>query len=294
MSNTKIKTVYLTGYLLLLLAACSGEEPVDVEGGEHTLEVEASISGSVASRTLGAINYEKSSFEEADVIKIGTSTDNLTTSGTSYTYKKDKSGTLRWLPTTVGDGLITTGTGDYYAAYNPVGFSEILADQTDVANYKKSNRLITAATAVSGNKVNFSFYPAASKITVTVEYTDDLHVGVSVQLIGKNLFGASTSGNVTLYPVTSTGKTHMYVAIVYPGVDKQYRIQVTSKATTGSLTTDDKYYPAETTSVTQSLKAGYNYIYNFTSSFGLILNNVSVEAFKPGSGNGTDDNWSAS
>lgn len=292
MSNTKIKTIYLAGYLLLLLAACSGEEPADVEGGEQTLEVEASISNSVASRALGAVNYEKSSFEANDVIKIGTLSDLI--SGTSYTYKKDESGALRWLPTTVGNGLITDGTGDYYAAYDPDDFAGILADQSKVDNYKNSNRLITKATSVSGNKVNFSFYPAASKITVTVEYTDDLHVGVSVMLIGSNLLGSSTSDNVTLYPVTSTGKTHMYVALVYPGTGKQYRIQVTSKATAGAGSNDDKYHPSKNSFETKNLEAGHNYIYNFTSSYGLILNSVSVEAFKPGAGNGTNDNWSAS
>lgn len=292
MSGLNIKTVYLAGYLLLLLAACSSEERLNTgEGEEHLLEIGASISEPVVSRALGAVNYEKSSFVENDIIKIGTSADNLSAGGTSYTYT-NKSGTLRWLPTDDVDGITTNGTGNYYASYDPVGYTGILADQSIDGNYQKSNRLITNATAVSGNKVNFSFYPAASKITVTVEYTDDDHVGVSVQLVGNSLYGASTSDPVTLYPVTSTGKKHVYVAIVYPGTNKEYRINVTSKATEGSEGVTITY-PKETAE-SRDLQAGHNYTYNFTSTFGLILNSVSVEGFQPGTGNGTDNNWGAS
>lgn len=294
MSGLNIKTVYLAGYLLLLLAACSSEERLNTgEGEEHLLEIGASISEPVVSRALGAVNYEKSSFVENDIIKIGTSADNLSTNGTSYTYT-NKSGTLRWLPTDGGDGITTNRTGNYYASYDPVGYTGILADQSIDGNYQKSNRLITNATAVSGNKVNFSFYPAASKITVTVEYTDDDHVGVSVQLVGNSLYGASTSDPVTLYPVTSTGKKHVYVAIVYPGTNKEYRINVTSKATEGSEGVTITYPKENLSAESRTLKAGYNYTYNFTSTFGLILNSVSVEDFKKGTGNGTDNNWGAS
>ncbi|KKB51510.1 MULTISPECIES: fimbrillin family protein [Parabacteroides] len=293
MSGLNIKTVYLAGYLLLSLAACSSEERLNTgEGEEHLLEIGASISEPVVSRALGAVNYEKSSFVENDIIKIGTSADNLSAGGTSYTYTNN-SGTLRWLPTGGGDGITTNGTGDYYASYDPKDYTGILANQSTVNAYQQSNRLITAATAVSGNKVNFSFYPAASKITVTVEYKDDLHVGESVQLVGNNLYGASTSDPVTLYPVTSTGKKHVYVAIVYPG-SKQYRIKVTSKATEASEGVAITFPKEDTSAESRTLQAGYNYTYNFTSTFGLILNSVSVEGFQPGTGNGTENNWGAS
>ena len=293
MSELNIKTVYLAGYLLLSLTACSSEERLNTGEGEgHLLEIGASISEPVTSRALGAVSYEKSSFVGNDIIKIGTSANNLSTNGISYTYK-NKSGTLRWLPTEGGDGITTNGTGSYYASYDPVGFSKILANQSTVDAYQKSNRLITDATSVSGTKVNFSFYPAASKITVTVEYQDALHVGVKVQLIGNNLCGTSTSDAVTLYSVTSTGKKHLYVAIVYPEVNKKYKIQVTSKATSTSSSLDLKTYPSSGEE-TRTLKAGCNYTYNFTSTFGLILNSVSVEDFKTGTGNGTGDNWGAS
>lgn len=296
MNKTNIKTIYLAGSLLLLLVACSSEEPVNNgEGARLPLEIGASISEPVVSRALGAVNYEKSSFAENDVIKIGTSATSLEASGTSYTYKKDVAQTLRWLPTNGGDGLTTTGSGYYYASYSPIGYIGILADQSATAavNYIKSNRLITDATPVSVNRINFSFSPAAAKVTVIVDYTDDVHVGVKVQLTGSDLTGASSSNPITFYPVTATGKTHMYVAIVYPGVSKQYKIAVTSKATASSGTEDTKTYPS-TGNVTQTLEAGHNYIYNFTSTFGLILNNVTVEAFKPGTGNGTGTDWGAS
>lgn len=293
MSGLNIKTVYLAGYLLLLLAACSSEERLNTgEGEEHLLEIGASISEPVVSRALGAVNYEKSSFVENDIIKIGTSAENLSTNGSSYTYK-DNSERLRWLPTGSGDGITTNGTGNYYASYDPKDYTGIQADQSTVNAYQQSNRLITNATAVSGNKVNFSFYPAASKITVTVEYNDDLHVGVSVQLVGNSLYGASTSDPVTLYPVTSTGKKHVYVAIVYPG-SKQYKIKVTSKATEGSEGVTITYPKEDTSAESRDLQAGHNYTYNFTSTFGLILNSVSVEGFQPGTGNGTENNWGAS
>lgn len=290
MSKSRIKIVSLTGYLLLLLVACSNEELRDNGGGQgQPLEIGASISDPVVSRaSLGAANYEKSSFIENDVIKIGTSADAL---NTSYTYKKDSSGTLRWLPTAGGDGLTSSGSGNYYASYDPDGYTKILADQSITGNYQKSNRLITAATAVSGNKVNFSFYPAASKITVTIEYSDDKHEGVTVKLTGNNWLETSSIGDVTLYPVTSTGKTHMYVAIVNPGEKNNYKIEVTSKAEAGSTENDVKTYDSSTST---TFVAGHNYIYNFTSTYGLILNGISVEGFQSGTGNGTDDNWSAS
>lgn len=89
MNKTNIKTIYLAGSLLLLLVTCSSEEPVNNgEGARLPLEIGASISEPVVSRALGAVNYEKSSFAENDVIKIGTSATSLETSGTSYTYKK--------------------------------------------------------------------------------------------------------------------------------------------------------------------------------------------------------------
>ena len=293
MSGLNIKTVYLAGYLLLSLTACSSEERLNTGEGEgHLLEIGASISEPVTSRALGAVSYEKSSFVKDDIIKIGTSANNLSTDGTSYTYK-DKSGTLRWLPTEGGDGITTNGTGSFYASYDPVGFSGILANQSTVEDYQKSNRLITNATSVSGNKVNFSFYPAASKITVTVEYQDALHVGKSVQLVGNNLYGESTSDPVILYPVTSIGKKHLYVAIIYPG-SKEYRIKVTSEATEGSGMVTVTYPKESSSAESHTFNPGYNYTYNFTSTFGLILNNVSVEDFKTGTENGTGDNWGAS
>lgn len=291
MSKSKIKTVYLTGYLLLSLVACSNEEPRGNGGAQgQPLEIGASISDPVVSRaSLGAANYEKSSFIENDVIKIGTSADAI---NTSYTYKKDSSGTLRWLPTAGGDGLTSSGSSNYYASYNPNDYTKILADQSITGNYQKSNRLITAATAVSGNKVNFSFYPAASKITVTIEYSDDQHEGVTVKLTGSNWLEASSTGSVTLYPVTSTGKTHMYVAIVNPGEKNNYQIEVTSsKAEAGSSKNDVKTYASSTST---TFMAGHNYIYNFTSTNGLILNGISVDGFQSGTDNGTENNWGAS
>lgn len=289
MSKSRIKIVYLTGYLLLSLVACSNEEPRGNGGGQgQPLEIGASISDPVVSRaSLGAANYEKSSFFENDVIKIGTSANAI---NTSYTYKKDSSGTLRWLPTAGGDGLTSSGSGNYYASYNPDNYTKILEDQSITGNYQKSNRLITDATAVSGNKVNFSFYPAASKITIIIEYSDDKHVGVTVKLTGDNWLEASSSANVTLLPVTSTGKTHMYVAIVNPGEKKDYQIEVTSKAEAGSSDGVKTY----TSLISTTFLAGHNYIYNFTSTYGLILNGITVEGFQSGTGNGTDDNWSAS
>lgn len=253
----------------LLLAGCSSEEPIRVDGGGAPLNVQASITPHTRA-SLGAVAYEKSSFENDDQINI-----NVTSAtGTNYKYKYI-SAEDKWSPVTAIDTIKVTGNTQFDATY-PVNFTSIEADQRQAGNYLKSNKLIATKTS-DANLVSFAFTPAHAKITLVITYETDDHIGESAKLTGKNLTSSSSSNDITLLPLTESGKTHTYVGIVYPGTKTEYQIVVneTKGATTASATTSEHTHKV----VNQELNPGYNYTYNFSSNNNLILNQVTITAF---------------
>lgn len=254
--------VGLAGCLGVLLASCTtGEVPV-AEG--QPLEITASISPV----TRATADYEKTTFVDGDRINVGAAANAV---NTTYQYNAAKN---RWLPLS-GTGLTTSGASTtFYAAY-PIGFTAILPDQSNVDNYKLSNQLKANATT-TGNHVQFSFAPAAAKITLSVIYSDNTHEGVSATLTGSNLVSSGSTSGITFYKVAATGKNHTYVAIVRPGT-LSYIIAVNSNQTSSTpAVADNRSY----TQTSKTLKAGYNYIYNFSSTNDFILNGVQVKPFQ--------------
>lgn len=254
----------------LLLAGCSSEEPIRVDGGGAPLNVQASITPHTRA-SLGAVAYEKSSFENDDQINI-----NVTSAtGTNYKYKYI-SAEDKWSPVTSTDTIKVTENTEFKATY-PVNFTSIEADQSRsvggnlYGSYLKSNKLIATKTS-DANLVSFAFTPAHAKITLVITYETDDHIGESAKLTGKNLTSSSSSNDITLLPLTKLGKTHTYVGIVYPGTKTEYQIVVNE---TKGATTSKHIHKV----VSQELKAGYNYTYNFSSNNNLILNQVTITAF---------------
>lgn len=254
----------------LLLAGCSSEEPIRIDGGGTPLNIQASITPHTRA-SLGAVAYEKSSFENDDQIKI-----NLTSAaGTDYKYKYN-SAEDKWSPVTTTDTIKVTGNTEFKATY-PADFISIVADQSQAVegnsygSYLKSNQLIATKTS-DANLISFMFSPANAKITLVITYDDGTHTGNSAKLTGSNLINSSSSEALTLLPLTKSGQTHTYVGIVYPGTKSEYYIVVNE--TKDSATSEHKHKV-----VNQELKAGYNYTYNFSSNNNLILNQVTVTPF---------------
>ncbi|WP_293669024.1 fimbrillin family protein [uncultured Parabacteroides sp.] len=249
--------------LCFWLAACTDEQLLSEM---RPLEIEAVIPAQTKA-SLGASALDKTAFINDDSIKVVRSGGSETAS-----YKYDLANG-RWLPKT-GTGLSTTGNQTFIASWRPDGFTGILADQTTVENYQKSIQL-TDTAAATNNLVQFRFAPAATKITITVTYTDGSNItGGTASMTGSKLLNETeTSQTINFYAVTNSGAKHTFVGVVYPGTGKTYTISVTSTATT----TTTKTY----TQASKELKAGYNYTYNFTTDSRtlLILNNVTVNDF---------------
>ncbi|MCD7849198.1 MAG: fimbrillin family protein [Parabacteroides sp.] len=253
--------------LCFWFAACTDEQLLSEM---RPLEIEAVIPAQTKA-DLGASSLEKTAFVNDDSIKVVLSGGSDTAS-----YKYDLANG-RWLPKT-GTGLSTTGSQTFIASWRPDGFTGILADQTTVGNYQKSIQLTDTATAAN-NLVQFRFAPAATKITITVTYTDESSEG-SAKLEGNYLLDATGTGQtVKFYAVTNSGTKHTFVGVVYPGTGKTYTISVTSKASAAATATTKTY-----TQASKELKAGYHYTYNFTTDNRtmLILNNVTVNDFGSG------------
>ena len=86
--------------------------------------------------------------------------------------------------------------------------------------------------------------------------------------------GASESQTINAYGASAAGTSalqHTYVAIVKPG-SRTFVIKVKA----GDSGETEKSY---TDKAAHTLKAGYNYQYNFTSTNELILNGITVERF---------------
>lgn len=263
-----LKAASFAGCLSLLLSACtSGEQGMQVPGELQPLEITADIDtqtrAASAEPGVTATNYDKRAFATNDRIKVINSSNGAITA--DYYYD----GT-RWLPVDAsGTGITTTGNETFTASY-PISFSGILATQTSYENFWKSNKLV-AGTAAVGNQVSFRFKPAAAKITVVVEYSDAARTGeyVKVSGVAVRTAGSSTSEEISLLGLVTTGAQHTYAGIINIGDSKSFTITVKAQNQT-----------AQTFTTTKKLIAGYNYIYNFSSTNNLILNSVSVVNFK--------------
>lgn len=248
----------------VLLAACSQEDALP-----RPLEVSAEV-GSPATRAAAdshADDYDKSEFVAGDVIRI---TDGTKTAD----YQRVVTGTTgTWQPASGQTALTTTGSETFTASY-PTAFTRILADQHTAINFWQSNRL-TATGVLDGNKATFSFAPAAAKVTLVVKYGNDSKLPGTASLEGTGIAtDVSTSETINAYGASAAGTSaqqHTYVAIVKPG-SRTFVIKVKA----GDTGETEKSY-TETTAHT--LKAGYNYQYNFTSTNELILNGITVERF---------------
>lgn len=173
MNKTHIYTNY-TGVrsqfrlLLLLMAGIFASCTQDGAGVATPLEVSAEI-GNPQTRADDPhlSDYDKKKFVTDDVIKISKG-------ATDVNYKRTAAG--GWAPSVSTTPMTTTG-GDTFTATFPNDFSSILADQSTPTNFWKSNRLTATATA-TGNRVSFSFAPAACKITIIVSFQVDNSSGV--------------------------------------------------------------------------------------------------------------------
>lgn len=247
----------------VLLAACSQEDALP-----RPLEVSAEV-GNPATRATDAHadDYDKREFVAGDVIRI--------TDGTkSANYQRVVTGTTgTWQPASGQTALTTTGSETFTASY-PTAFTRILTDQRTATNFWKSNRL-TATGVLDGNKATFSFAPEAAKVTLVVKYGNDSKLPGTASLEGTGIAtDVSTSETINAYSASAAGTSaqqHTYVAIVKPG-SRTFVIKV--KASNSGET--EKSY---TEKAAHTLKAGYNYQYNFTSTNELILNGITVERF---------------
>ena len=250
----------------VLLAACSQEDALP-----RPLEVSAEV-GSPATRAADAHadDYDKREFVAGDVIRI---TDGTKTAD----YQRVVTGTTgTWQPASGQTALTTTGSETFTASY-PTAFTRILTDQSTATKFWKSNRL-TATGVLDGNKATFSFAPEAAKVTLVVKYGNndsDKKLPGTASLEGTGIAtDVSTSETINAYGASAAGTSaqqHMYVAIVKPG-SRTFVIKVKAG---DSGETEKKY----TEKAAHTLKAGYNYQYNFTSTNELILNGITVERF---------------
>ena len=247
----------------VLLAACSQEDALP-----RPLEVSAEV-GNPATRATDAHadDYDKREFVAGDVIRI--------TDGTkSANYQRVVTGTTgTWQPASGQTALTTTGSETFTASY-PTAFTRILTDQRTATNFWKSNRL-TATGVLDGNKATFSFAPEAAKVTLVVKYGNDSKLPGTASLEGTGIAtDVSTSETINAYSASAAGTSaqqHTYVASVKPG-SRTFVIKVKA----GNSGETEKSY---TEKAAHTLKAGYNYQYNFTSTNELILNGITVERF---------------
>lgn len=251
----------------VLLAACSQEDALP-----RPLEVSAEV-GNPATRAAAdshADDYDKREFVANDTIRI---TDGTKTAD----YQRVVTGTTgTWQPVSGQTALTTTGSETFTASY-PTAFIRILADQRTATKFWKSNQL-TATGVLDGNKATFSFAPAAAKVTLVVKYGNsdsDKKLPGTASLEGTGIAtGASESQTINAYSASAAGTSalqHTYVAIVRPG-SRTFVIKVKA----GNSGETEKRY---TEKAAHTLKAGYNYQYNFTSTNELILNGITVERF---------------
>ena len=225
MNKTHIYTNY-TGIrsqfrlLLLLMAGVFASCTQDGAGVATPLEISAEI-GNPQTRVDDShlSDYDKKKFVTDDVIKISK------TGSTDVNYKRTAAGA--WIPSVPTAPMTTTGSGETFTATFPNDFSSILENQSTPANFWKSNRLIATATA-TGNRVSFSFAPAACKITIIVSFLVDNSSG-SAEVTGKGLCsGNATEETITLLKTSEAVRRHTYSGIFSPKAATSYTISVTA------------------------------------------------------------------
>lgn len=269
MNKTHIYTNY-TGIrsqfrlLLLLMAGVFASCTQDGAGVATPLEVSAEI-GNPQTRANDPhlSDYDKKKFVTDDVIKISK------TGSTDVNYKRTAAG--NWTPSVPTTPMTTTGSGETFTATFPNDFSSILANQSTPTNFWKSNRL-TATAAATGNRVSFSFAPAACKITVIVSFQADNTNG-SATVAGNGLCSgnSATAETITLLKTSESSKRHTYAGIFSPKAAASYTISVKASAL-GTRTYKEK-------GAGLTLQAGYEYQYTFTATSELILTSVVVKDF---------------
>lgn len=246
-------------WIALALAACTQGEPLPVP-----LEVSAEIGqGVTRAEDAHASDYDKRTFVTGDRIKISKSD-----VGESALYQRKAEGD--WGLADGQTALTTTGSESFAASF-PEEFSGILTDQSTPTNFWKSNRL-TAAGVLNGNKCSFTFAPAAAKVTVVVSY-QSAQTPESASLSGTGIrTDASTKEAITPYCASGSSTSsarHTYVAIVCPG-SRQFTIKIKTASEAIKTYTDVSPF---------TLRAGYNYQYNFTATNELVLTGVTVAPF---------------
>ena len=211
-------------------------------------------------------DYDKKKFVTDDVIKISK------TGSTDVNYKRTAAG--GWTPSVSTTPMTTTGNGETFTATFPNDFSSILADQSTPTKFWKSNRL-TATAAATGNRVSFSFAPAACKITIIVSFQVDNSSG-SAKVTGKGLCSGNktTEETITLLKTSEAVRRHTYSGIFSPDAATSYLISVTASPF-GTRTYQEKGSGL-------TFQAGYEYQYTFTGTNELNLTSVVVTEFLPG------------
>lgn len=277
MNKTHIYTNY-TGIrsqfrlLLLLMAGVFASCTQDGAGVATPLEISAEI-GNPQTRANDPhlSDYDKKKFVTDDVIKISK------TGSTDVNYKRTAAG--NWTPSVPTTPMTTTGSGETFTATFPNDFSSILANQSTPTNFWKSNRL-TATAAATGNRVSFSFAPAACKITIIVSFQVDNSSG-SAKVTGKGLCsGNATEETITLLKTSEAVRRHTYSGIFSPKAATSYTISVTASPF-GTRTYQEKGSGL-------TFQAGYEYQYTFTGTNELNITSVVVKDFAVDGNFGTD------
>lgn len=260
-----IRCYGLAAATLLLLAFAAGCERAD-SLPTVPLEVSADIAGAHTRAIIDETNYEKkNNFEAGDLITIRKES---ATDADAISYKK---GTNGWIPATEASKILTSGDETFFASYPPE-FASILSDQSIPANFWKSNRLTSTATATA-NRVKFTFAPAAAKITIIVIYQVD-NTAVSALVTGANVCTESgKTGSLQLLCTSAEPKRHTYTGILNISATS-YTISVNTQI---GETKETKTFTETGASLT--LQPGYEYQYTFTATSELILSNIVVKEF---------------
>lgn len=267
-SGFRLRFLLLLSVMAGLSVSCTQESagvalPLDVSAGIGAPHTRASDSH--------ASDYDKRSFVTGDIIKI------TKEGGTNVSANYQRTAAGNWTPATANTPMTTTG-GESFTATFPSDFTSIQADQSTPTGFWKSNKLSSTATA-TGNYVQFSFAPAACKITIVVIYKAD-NTAISATVAGKGLYSGNNSSaeTINLLKTSETLKRHTYAGIFSPSASNTYTISVSASAL-GTKTYAEK-------GVGLTLQAGYEYQYTFTATTELILTSVVVKEFATESGFG--------
>lgn len=265
----RLRFLLLLSVMAGLSVSCTQESagvalPLDVSAGIGAPHTRASDSH--------ASDYDKRSFVTGDVIKI------TKEGGTNVSANYQRTAAGNWTPATANTPMTTTG-GESFTATFPSDFTSIQADQRAPTDFWKSNKLSSRATA-TGNYVQFSFAPAACKITIVVIYDNTDNTAEGANVAGKGLCSGDKGKDETinLLKTSETLKRHTYAGIFSPSASNTYTISVSASAL-GTKTYAEK-------GVGLTLQAGYEYQYTFTATTELILTSVVVKEFATESGFG--------